>query len=139
MPFTRIWSAVAYVVVIACGSEPRGPKPPAVSAAFPSLPLPPSPHFLSKAGSEDALQITLFSSVDAAQVAGYYRDLLGRGGWHLVNEVKNSDESVVLYATHQGRPLWVRIWPTSDRAGTMVELAGAVVASIKDSAPKQGN
>jgi hypothetical protein len=42
---------------------------------------------------------------------------------------------VVLYAEQDGPPIWVRVWPTTDRAGTMVELAGAVVG--KDSAPPE--
>ena len=44
---------------------------------------------------------------------------------------KRPDGSVALYAEQDGPPLWVRIWPTSDSAGTMVELAGAMVGKKK--------
>ena len=39
--------------------------------------------------------------------------------------------STVLYAEHEGPPLWVRIWQASDSAGTMVELTGAVWRRIR--------
>jgi hypothetical protein len=82
---------------------------------------------VSRAGSADALQLTLFSSSKADAVTEYYRNQLSAGKWRLVSDVKTPDGSVALYAEQDGPPLWVRIWPTSDSAGTMVELAGALV------------
>ena len=89
---------------------------------------------MSRAGSADALQLTLFSPTKVDAVTEYYRDRLSKGKWRLVGDVKRRDGSVALYAEQEGPPLWVRIWPTSDSAGTMVELAGALVAKGKDSA-----
>ena len=117
------------VLLLACGSESKPPKPPEVAAAFPSLPLPPEPHFISRAGSDDALQITLFSPAKTPMVTEYYRKTLSRKPWRLVSDVKNRDTSTVLYAEQGGRPLWVRVWSTSDGEGTMVELSGAAVAA----------
>jgi len=98
---------------------------------FPNLPLPPEAKFVSRAGSADALQITLFSPAKADAVTDYYRNQLSMGKWRLVGDVKRPDGSVALYAEQDGPPLWVRIWPTSDSAGTMVELAGAMVGKKK--------
>ena len=117
----------------ACGSEPRAPKTPDTFAVFPHLPLPPSSQFVSRSGSEDALQIRLLSSGSPDEVTDYYREVLSKGRWRLVSDVKKPDGSVVLYAEQDGPPIWVRIWPTSDGAGTMVELAGAVVGKKGDS------
>jgi hypothetical protein len=94
--------------------------------------MPPEAQFVSRAGSEDALQITMFSPTPAATVVEYYRTELSRGKWRLVGDAKKADGSVLLYAEQDGPPMWVRIWPTTDGAGTMVELAGAVIG--KDSA-----
>ncbi len=127
----------ACVVLLACGSESATPKHPDVFKVLPDLPLPPGAQFVSRAGSAEALQITLFSPGPVAGVTAYYRDALSTGKWRLVGDVKKRDGSVVLYAEQDGPPMWVRIWPTSDSAGTMVELSGAVVGG--DSvAPKKG-
>ena len=74
----------------------------------------------------------MFSPSPAAGVTEYYRGALSKGKWRLVGDVQQPDGAVVLYAEQDGPPMWVRIWPTSDGAGTMVEVAGAVTG--KDSA-----
>lgn len=132
MPPPKYFFSVVCAVLLACGSESPRPKPPDTFTVFPNLPLPPGAKFISRAGSADALQITLFSPTGAAEVIEYYRDVLSKGKWRLVGDAKKPDGSVVLYAEQDGPPMWVRIWPTTDGAGTMVELAGAVVG--KDSA-----
>ena len=133
MPRPKYFFSVVCAVLLACGSESPGPKPPSTFTAFPNLPLPPGAEFVSRAGSADALQITLFSPTKAAGVTEYYRNVLGKGKWRLVGDSKKPDGSIVLYAEQDGPPLWVRIWPTTDSAGTMVELVGAVVGKGKDS------
>lgn len=128
----RHFLCLACVLVVACGSEAAPPpKPPDAAKVFPNLPLPPDAQFVSRAGSADALQITLFSPSRAAGVIDYYRGVLSKGNWRLVSDVKRPDGSVVLYAEQDGPPLWVSVWPTTDGAGTMVELSGAIVG--KDS------
>ncbi|HEX5575546.1 MAG TPA: hypothetical protein VFX42_06690 [Gemmatimonadales bacterium] len=86
---------------------------------------------MSRSGSKDALQLTLRSPSDIAEVTQYYRGVLSRGKWRLVSDVKTGDGSTVLYAEQDGPPLWVRIWKSGDRPGTMVQLSGALAA--KDS------
>jgi hypothetical protein len=96
---------------------------------------------VSRSGSADALQLTLFSPNKTGEVTDYYRSQLSMGTWRLVGDAKRPDGSVALYAEQDGPPLWVRIWPTSDSAGTMVELAGAIVGNGtgKDSADHSGS
>ena len=131
-PRPFLWTACA-LLFVACGSESAPPpEQPSASAVFPNLPLPPNAKFVSRTASTDALQITMFSPTKTADVVEYYRGALIQGKWRLVSDTKKPDGSVVLYAEQDGPPLWVRVWPTSDRAGTMVELSGAVVG--KDSA-----
>ena len=121
--------------MLACRSEARSsqPTPPDAARAFPNLPLPPDPELVSRAGGADALQLTVFSPADFEQVTEFYRGVLSGEHWRLVSDKKNSDGSVVLYAEQKGPPLWVRIWKLGDR-GTMVELTGAVVDSVKSKA-----
>jgi hypothetical protein len=131
MPLSRYWLCLVATLMIGCESEPPPPTPPAFAKAFSNLPLPPNPQIISRAGSADALQLTVFSPTEAARVAEYYRFALTRGNWRLVSDTKSPDGSTALYAEHDGPPLWVRIWKANDRQGTMVQLTGAVLA--KDS------
>jgi hypothetical protein len=142
MPSPRIWLAAATLVLTACGSEPRAPKPPEFAEAFSSLPLPPNPELVSRVGGAGALQITLRTPAKEDEVTNYYRGLLSRGKWRLVSDVKSRDGVTALYAEHDGPPLWVRIWPASDAEGTMVQLTGAALAkdssaAHRDSSPKR--
>jgi hypothetical protein len=129
MPSFSLLMYAAAVLLLACGSEPRPPKPPEFAQAFSHLPLPPNPEIVSRGGSADALQITVRSPADVAVVTNYYRNTLSQGNWRLVSDIKSSDGSTALYAEHDGPPLWVRIWKPTDQAGTMVQLTGAVTAA----------
>jgi hypothetical protein len=120
------------VLLVACGPDAAPPpKAPDTFTVFPNLPLPPGAKFVSRAGSSDALQITMFSPSEATYVVEYYRDVLSKGRWRLVSDQKKPDGKVILYAEQDGPPIWISVWPTTDSAGTMVQLAGAVLA--KDS------
>jgi hypothetical protein len=128
MATSRVWLGLAAAAILACESEPPPPTPPAFARAFSHLPLPPNPQVISRAGSADALQLTVFSPIETARVADYYRTQLTKGNWRLVSDIKSPDGATALYAEHDGPPLWVRIWKANDRPGTMVQLTGAVVA-----------
>jgi hypothetical protein len=109
-----------------------------LAKAFSNLPLPRDPELVSRAGSADALQLTVHSPAGVDEVTEYYRTVLSNTPWRLMSDRKNPDGSTVLYAEHDGPPLWVRIWKLGDR-GTMVELTGAVIQkdSVKKGAPKK--
>jgi hypothetical protein len=123
---TRFWTGLAVLALVACTDE----KPielPEFSRVFPNLPLPPQASVVSRTGSADAIQLTLLSQVKAAEVEAYYRSVLTRNGWRLVNDQRGRDGGVALLAELKGQPLWVRIKSTDDSVATMVELAGAVL------------
>jgi hypothetical protein len=117
---------MAILALVAC--KDKGPQSPKVSQVFPNLPLPPNASVVSRSGGADALQITLLSPVKAKDVETYYRATLSKNGWRLVNDMRDKDGSVVLFAERNGPPLWVRIKSTDDSVATLVELAGAVLA-----------
>jgi len=117
---------MAILALVAC--KDRAPQTPKVSQVFPNLPLPPNASVVSKSGGADALQITLMSPVKVREVETYYRAILSKNRWRLVNDMRDRDGAVVLLAEHNGQPLWVRIKSTDDSVATMVELAGAVLA-----------
>jgi hypothetical protein len=116
---------MAVVALVAC--KDREPEMAKVSDVFPTLPLPPQATVVSRSGGPEALQLTLRSSAKAKDVEAYYRALLTKSGWRLVNDMRDRDGSVVLLAQQKGPTLWVRIKSTDDSNATMVELTGAVL------------
>jgi hypothetical protein len=137
MPSLRHFYSAACLLVLACGSEPRAappPPPPDFAKAFSNLPLPANPELVSRSNSSDALQLTVHSPEDFARVTEFYRQTLSRKPWRLVSDQTNPDGAVVLYAEQNGPPLWVRIWKLGDR-GTMVDLTGAVLDTLRSTGP----
>jgi hypothetical protein len=123
---TKIWAGLAILALVAC--RDKAPQTPKISQVLPNLPIPPNASVVSKSGGSDALQITLISPAKVKDVEAYYRTTLSRNGWRLVNDMRDRDGSVLLFAEQNGPPLWVRIKSTDDSVATMVELAGAMFA-----------
>lgn len=115
---------LALAGLASCKSEDR-PVPPSIAAAFPELPLPPLASFVSRAGGENALTITLRSGVGMLPLRDYYRTIFQAAPWVLRNEARDPEGAVVLYAERYGRPLWVRLVSEGEKS-TLVELNGAV-------------
>jgi hypothetical protein len=127
--------AVSSAVLSGC--RDKAPEPPQVFEVMPGLPLPPAASVVSRAGSEDALQITFRSQLPPDSIAAYYRQVLSSGVWSLVGDTKTADGSIALYAERDGPPLWVTIRKDSTSSGTILSLGGAMVhpdsASHRDS------
>jgi hypothetical protein len=109
-----------------------------LSDALPVLLVPPASQVVGRSASEDALQITFRSQWDEERLAGYYRELLSREPWELVNDAEDRDGATVLYAERDGPPLWIRIAKAVGAAGSLVEISGAATGSspvVPDSIP----
>lgn len=119
---------LAILVLAACGGD-SDKQLAATSKALPYLPMPPGAELVARQGTPKALMITFRSSMDAGPVADYYRNTLGRGGWSLVSDQTDDKGAIVLYATREGRPMWVRIYRAAGAPGSMVEVSGAVTDS----------
>jgi hypothetical protein len=127
----RALGTAALVAATLAGCGDRKPEPPKMSEVFPNLPLPPDPRFVSRSGGEDALQLTVLTPTPRARVELYYREMLNRNGWKLVNQAKDAEGALVLLAEQKGPPLWVRIRSADDTASTYVEFSGARLAGSK--------
>jgi hypothetical protein len=126
LPHIRV--GLALLALVACRDD-EPPRPPMAEAAkvLPNLPLPPQASLVRRDGSADALKITLRSTAKVEVIEAYYRDVLTRNGWRLVNDARDREGATVLLAERDGPPLWVRIRRTDDGVATLVELAGAIV------------
>jgi len=121
-----IRAALVVLALVACKDEERPPMP-EVAQAFPTLPLPPQATLVSRSGGSDALQLRLMSPIKARDIESYYRGILTRNGWRVVNDMRDGDGATLLLAERNKRPLWVRIKSTDDSAATLIELSGAVL------------
>jgi hypothetical protein len=121
------------LALAACEGDKPPPKPPEFAEVFPNLPLPPRATFVSRAGGEDALQITLRSPVAVEQIEAYYRQTFKTKGWRLVNDARDGSGGIVLFVEQDGPPLWVRIRKEENGPGTLIDLAGAKVKHKPDS------
>ena len=116
--------AVALMLLAACERKPDV-KLPNVGDVLPNLPLPPSPELIARKGSEDALALTFRTNAEVEPIASYYRNILGATPWRIVSDGTDNTGAIVLHATQDGPPIWVRIWKEEGQ-GTLVELSGAL-------------
>lgn len=120
------------VLTVACGRD-AAPKMPRMADVLPNVPLPPQPTFVSRSGGEEALQLTVRSPVGPDEVAAYYRQLFKTKGWRIVNDARDQEGVVVLFAEQDGPPLWIRIRGADDGQGSLVDIAGARATQKHDS------
>ena len=117
----------ALLATIACGQDkPAEAKLPPIGDALPSIMVPRQSSLVSYSGSEDALSLLYRTAVPMDEAADFYRVRLAKGQWHLVSDAKDNEGAIVLHATQDGPPLWVRIWPDSEFNATFIQLSGAV-------------
>ena len=129
---TKIWAGLVVLTLVACADD-KPVELPEFSRVFPNLPIPPNASVVSRSGGPDALQLTLMSQNKAREIEAYYRTVLTRNGWRLVNDQRDRDGGVALLAELKGQPLWVNIKSTDDSVATIVRLAGAVIPdSVKN-------
>jgi hypothetical protein len=138
MRILRSVSILAVSLGLLSSCRDKAPEPPRLSEVMPGLPLPPLASVVSRAGSEDALQITFRSSLPPDSMAAYYRRVLTGGVWSLVGDTRTADGSIALYAERDGPPLWVTIRKDSTSSGSILSLGGAVVHQA-DSVPARAD
>ena len=131
---TKIRWILLCAALAACSD--KKPKMAELNQALPNVPLPPEARFVGRSGGPDALQLTVRSPEHPDSVANYYRQVFKREPWKLVNDAKDAEGAVVLFAQQNGPPLWVRIEPAANGGGTVVELSGAILSAADSSAAK---
>ncbi len=127
------WLVLA-AALAACGD--KSPKMAQLNQALPNVPLPPEARFVGRSGGPDALQLTVRSPAAPDAVANYYRGVFKTGNWKLVNDARDAEGATVLFAQQNGPPLWVRIQPSEDGAGSVIELSGAILSQVDTAAAK---
>ncbi len=119
--------ALLALVAAAC----KSPEVPAEDAglpmvqALPNIPLPPGGAPVSTERGGDAVQLLVSTPTPSDTVVAFYRDLLSRPPYRLINEAEDKG-ATSFYVEQDGPPLWVTV-EGLPAGGTMVRLAGAAI------------
>lgn len=114
------------LLVTACGDK-TAQEPEEVQATmvevFPNLPVPPEGQMISQEGAGAAMQMTFSSPQAGDSMANYYREILSRPPYELINESVNNDV-VSFFVEQNGPSMWVVVQGL-EAGGSLVTLAGA--------------
>ncbi len=116
----------------ACQQKPptaEAVTPPRLNQVLPNIPMPPDGLALTSETSKDAMQFTFVSPSPVESVLIYYRVVLGKAPYRLVNEAKSGGVTS-FYVEQDGPPMWVSVQKNGD-SGSLVTISGAAVDSTK--------
>jgi hypothetical protein len=119
----------ALTTMVACGPAESPPaEEPTASLAdvLPSIPLPPDGVPIATEGSGDAMQIIVSTPVATDAVVEFYRGVLSRAPYSLLNE-NAVGSSTSFFVEQDGPSLWVMV-EGLPAGGTLVRIAGAASA-----------
>jgi hypothetical protein len=126
---------VGSVAILGC--QQKAPvaeiTPPVLGKVLPNLPLPPDPTALTRESSADATQMIFTTPVAVDSILTFYRDLLGKPPYRLINESTNGGITS-FYVEQDGPSMWVAV-QKNGTTGSMVTIAGAAVDTTKKAAP----
>ncbi len=91
---------------------------------LPNIPLPPGGTPLTSQSGREAMQVFSVTEMSVDSVVAYYRELLGKAPFRLINEAA-ADGATTFYAEQDGPSLWITV-QKNGQAGAMVVIAGAV-------------
>lgn len=105
---------------------------------LPNLPLPPGGTPLTSQASTEAMQVIATTESPVDTVVAYYRDLLAKPPFRLINETM-ADSIVSFYVEQDGPSLWITV-QRNGPAGSLVVIAGAAAdtAAARRAATKPG-
>lgn len=126
MPHKTTLLLLSIVTLAACqakDAEPAEEVPVTVPEVFPNLPLPPGGQVVSREGTGSALQMVFSTPVAGDTLAAYYRDILSRPPYQLINESIN-DGVVAFFVEQAGPSMWLTVQGLQ-AGGSLVTIVGA--------------
>lgn len=125
---------LAAVSFAACQQKPvaEAVTPPRLETVLPNIPIPPDGMALTNENSKDAMQFTFASPMKLDSMVNYYRDVLGKPPYRLINEATTGGVTS-FYVEQDGPSMWVAIQKNGD-SGSMITIAGAAADSGKKAA-----
>ena len=130
--------ALAALVLVACADEPEAPPAETIISpvqVLPNVAMPPQGQVLGREGGTEAASLLMSTPVDSDSVVEYYRGVLSKPPYRLINESVNAAVTT-FYVEQDGPPMWVMV-EGLEAGGTLVRMSGAVESKPKptDSTP----
>lgn len=125
----RTLSAIALLLTLAPLAACQSSKPaeaPVKNAGLevlPNLPLPPGGMPVTSQSSTEAMQVIAATEMPVDSVVGYYRELLAKPPYRLINETM-ADSITSFYVEQDGPSLWITV-QRNGPVGSLVVIAGA--------------
>lgn len=116
--------AVAPLAACQSSKAPEEPTKTAGLEVLPNIPLPPGGTPITSQSGSEAMQVVSVTEVSVDSVVAYYREVLGRAPFRLINEAA-ADGATTFYAEQDGPSLWITV-KKNGQSGAMVVIAGAV-------------
>jgi hypothetical protein len=101
---------------------------------LPNVALPAGGKVIGSAGGAEAASLLVSTPESADSVAEFYRDVLSRPPYRLINESVNG-KVTSFYVEQDGPSLWVTV-EGLEAGGTLVRLAGAAVRADSTATPE---
>ena len=120
-------TALAALVLAACGDKPEAPPAETVLSplqVLPNIALPPGGEVLGREGGAEAATLMISTPMAGDSVVEYYRDVLSKPPYRLINESLNAGKTS-FYVEQDGPPLWVVV-EGLEAGGTLVRMSGAI-------------
>lgn len=125
MPLRILSCLLSIAAVAACSSQSKDEQPPIAAAkAFTNVPLPPDGQPLGSQGGSEALQLLVSTPHAADTVLTYYRGVLAKPPYQLINESTAGDTTTFYVTSGDEQPMWIRVERLT-AGGTMVRIVGA--------------
>ncbi|HRP07601.1 MAG TPA: hypothetical protein PLL69_03845 [Gemmatimonadales bacterium] len=130
---------VCGLVLAGCAKPADAPEPPPVPvfSVLPNIALPPNGQMVGTLGGEEAATLLVSSPMPADSVVDFYRDVLTRPPYRLINEAE-AEGRTSFYVEQDGPSLWVTV-EGLDAGGTLVRLSGAAVKPDPARTPPAGS
>jgi hypothetical protein len=118
------------LLLAACGDKPEPPAEPVVRnplEVLPNIAMPPGGQVLASEGGEEAASLLISTPVTVDSVVGFYRDVLSKPPYRLINESVNA-KITSFYVEQDGPPMWLTV-EGLEAGGTLIRMSGAVTAA----------
>lgn len=133
---TRLIAALAALLAGAACSGGTDEAPPEEMISpfrvLPNITIPPGGEVVGSEGGQEAASLLVSTPMVADSVIEFYRGVLGRPPYRLVNEAVDGKRTT-FYVEQEGPSLWVTV-EGLDAGGTLVRLSGAAVKTDSSAA-----